>query len=203
MRISATYSHINGLEYLLVHNPEVWSELQAIVAAIDAQTCVGQVPPDRSSQESICFDAGELYRQFSELLKTYGWNKREIDYWNTRDVRLARQTVELQASEQKRVISLAGGTPIPAHLQSDFVKGRVATEVQFRKYSLVAYDLFVKHLAFYVGDQIDVGVEILPMKTLQSEMSSGVPYYEGELYNVVRQGRGVPSVPLIIVGIEP
>ena len=61
---------------------------------------------------------------------------------------------------------------------------------------------FVKHLAFYVGDKIDVGIEILPMKLLQSHMSSGVAYYEGELYNVIRQGRGVPAVPLIIIGIE-
>lgn len=70
------------------------------------------------------------------------------------------------------------------------------------KYAFVAYDLFVKHLAFYVGGQIDVGIEILPMKTLQSQMSSGVAYYEGELYNVVRQGRGVPTVPLVVIGIE-
>jgi len=85
--------------------------------------------------------------------------------------------------------------------QTDFVKDRVAVEVQFGKYSFVAYDLFVKHLAFYVGDRIDVGVEILPMKSLQAQMSSGVGYYEGELYNIVRQGRGVPAVPLIIIGI--
>jgi hypothetical protein len=83
------------------------------------------------------------------------------------------------------------------------VQDRVAVEVQFGKYAFVAYDLFVKHLAFYVGDRIDVGVEILPMKSLQMEMSSGVPYYEGELYNVIRQGRGVPAVPLLIVGVEP
>jgi len=37
---------------------------------------------------------------------------------------------------------------------------------------------------------------------LQSQMSSGVAYYEGELYNVIRQGRGVPAVPLVIIGIE-
>lgn len=61
----------------------------------------------------------------------------------------------------------------------------------------------IKHLAFYVRDEIDVGVEILPMKSLQGEMSSGVAYYEGEFYNVVRQGRGVPSVPLVIIGITP
>lgn len=78
----------------------------------------------------------------------------------------------------------------------------MAIEVQFGKYSFVAYDLFVKHLAFYVGDKIDVGVEILPMKSLQEQMSSGIAYYEGELYNVIRQGRGVPGVPLVILGIE-
>jgi restriction endonuclease BglII len=77
----------------------------------------------------------------------------------------------------------------------------VALEVQFGKYSFVAYDLFVKHLAFYVGDKIDVGIELLPMKSLQSEMSSGPGYYEGELYNVIRNGRGVPAVPLVIVGV--
>ena len=55
-----------------------------------------------------------------------------------------------------------------------------------KKYSFVAYDLFVKHLAFYVGDHIDVGMEILTMKSLQKCMSSGVSYHEGEFYNVVR-----------------
>jgi hypothetical protein len=86
---------------------------------------------------------------------------------------------------------------------NDFIKDRVAVAVQFGKYSFVAYDLFVNHLAFYIGDKIDVGIEILPMKLLQMQMGSGVPNYEGELYNVVRQGRSIPVVPLVIVGIEP
>jgi hypothetical protein len=104
--------------------------------------------------------------------------------------------------EQKKEIEAAGEKPIFSYNQTDFVKDRVAIEVQFGKYAFVAYDLFVKHLAFYVGDRIDAGVEILPMKSLQSRMSSGVAYYEGEFYNIVRQGRGVPAVPLILIGIE-
>ena len=103
----------------------------------------------------------------------------------------------------KAAIANMGKKPILSYNQTDFVKDRVAIEVQFGKYAFVAYDLFVKHLAFYVRDQIDVGIEILPMKSLQSEMSSGPGYYEGELYNVIRNGRGVPSVPLVIVGIAP
>jgi len=83
------------------------------------------------------------------------------------------------------------------------VKDRVAIEVQFGKYTFVAHDLFVKHLGFYVSNIIDLGIEILPMKALESEMSSGVPYYERDLLNVIRQGRGVPAVPLILTGIEP
>ena len=104
--------------------------------------------------------------------------------------------------EQKREIESAGEKAILSYNQTDFVKNWVAVEVQFGKYAFVAYDLFVKHLAFYVGDQIDVGVEILPMKSMQSEMSSGVAYYEGEFYNIVRQGRGIPAVPLVMIGIE-
>ena len=51
--------------------------------------------------------------------------------------------------------------------------------------------------------RIDVGVEILAMKEMTTQMSSGVAYYEGELYNVLRQGRGVPAVPLVLIGVAP
>ena len=105
--------------------------------------------------------------------------------------------------EQKRAIEEAGHTPIMSYNQSDFVKERVAVEVQFGKYAFVAHDLFVKHLSFYVSDIIDVGIEILPMKSLEKEMSSGVPYYERDLLNVLRQGRGVPAVPLVLIGVTP
>ena len=51
------------------------------------------------------------------------------------------------------------------------------------------FDLFVKHMLFYSGGKINLGIEILPIKKMQTQMSSGVAYYEGEVYNVMRQGR--------------
>lgn len=108
----------------------------------------------------------------------------------------------LPAKEQKRAIVETGAVAIKSYNQTDFVKQRVAVEVQFGKYSFIAYDLFVKHMAFYVGNEIDVGVEILPMKSLQAKMSSGPGYYEGALYDLIRQGRGVPAVPLVLVGVD-
>ena len=41
------------------------------------------------------------------------------------------------------------------------------------------------------------------MKELEKKMYSGVPYYERDLLNVIRQGRGVPAVPLVLIGVMP
>ena len=101
------------------------------------------------------------------------------------------------------MIEASGRKPIGSYNQTDFVKDRVAVEVQFGKYAFVAHDLFVKHMSFFVSDVIDVGIEILPMKALEAQMSSGVPYYERDLLNPIRQGRAVPAVPLVLIGVEP
>ena len=114
-----------------------------------------------------------MNKAFTGLLAKQGWSESRVSYWVTKSERLIRQTLSKTAGEQKAEIEAAGETPIFSYNQTDFVKDRVAIEVQFGKYSFVAYDLFVKHLAFYVRDQIDVGIEILAMKSLQSNMSSG------------------------------
>jgi hypothetical protein len=133
----------------------------------------------------------------------HDWKKQITRYWVTEDAQLIEKTLKLATAEQKAKIEEAGKRAILSYNQTDFVKDRVAVEVQFGKYSFVAYDLFVKHMAFYIGNFIDVGIEVLPMKELQEHMASGVGYYEGELYNLVREGRGVPAVPLVLVGVAP
>lgn len=203
MKIAETYSHLNGLEFLLVHKPTLWQEVQSVIANVDASKCRTKVSKEKTMKGKLLFSPIDMNAAFKRLLRKRFWEESRVSYWVTRSEKLIRKTLTMSAEEQKREIETAGETPIFSYNQTDFVKDRVALEVQFGKYAFVAYDLFVKHLAFYVGDRIDVGVEILPMKSLQGQMSSGVAYYEGEFYNVVRQGRGVPAVPLVLVGIEP
>jgi hypothetical protein len=203
MKIVETYSHLNGLEFLLVHRPALWKELQVVIKAVDADACKTKISKEKTMQGKVLFSPVAMNASFKQLLSGKQWGESRVSYWVTKDAQLIRKTLALPPAEQKREIENQGATPIYSYNQTDFVKGRVAVEVQFGKYSFVAYDLFVKHLAFYVGDQIDVGIEILPMKSMQSQMSSGVAYYEGELYNIVRQGRGVPAVPLVILGVAP
>lgn len=203
MKIIETYSHLNGLEFLLVHKLKLWQELQEVITLVDAEACRNKISKEKGMTGKLLYSPIDMNAKFKELLSGAGWNESRISYWVTKSEKLIRKTLALGAVEQKKEIEEAGEIPIFSYNQTDFIKERVAIEVQFGKYSFVAYDLFVKHLAFYVGDKIDVGIEILPMKSLQARMSSGVAYYEGELYNVIRQGRGVPAVPLIILGIAP
>ena len=39
MRMVAHYSHLNGLEYLLVHKSGLWKEIEEVISSVDAEQC--------------------------------------------------------------------------------------------------------------------------------------------------------------------
>lgn len=203
MKIAAQYSHLNGLEFLMVHQPQLWKQIQNVIKGADASVCQTKISKEMRMKGRRLYSPRALNKAIRGGFARHRWDERRISYWVTSDAKLVRKTMFMPPAEQKAEILAAGEKPLSSYNQTDFVKDRVAVEVQFGKYAFVAYDLFVKHLAFYVGDVIDVGIEILPMKELQQQMSSGVGYYEGELYNLIREGRGVPSVPLVLIGVIP
>lgn len=185
------------------HHPSLWNEVNEVVQSIDAEAHKTKVSKEKGMVGKMLYSPKEMNASMKVALEQRHWKEERTTYWVTKDAKLIRRTMHMSADEQREEIERAGEKAFLSYNQTDFVKERVAVEVQFGKYSFVAYDLFVKHLAFYVGDKIDLGIEILPMKELQSQMSSGPAYYEGELYNLIREGRGVPAVPLILVGIAP
>ena len=203
MQIGAKYSHLNGEEYLLVHKPTLWQEVQDVISGVDAAACKTKISEEKTMTGRILYSPTDMNAAFKTGLESIDWTERRNTFWVTDDEKLLRGIYGLSSEEQKLAIQKAGQEPIMSYNQTDFVKDRVAVEVQFGKYAFVAHDLFVKHLSFYVSDIIDVGIEILPMKELEKEMSSGVPYYERDLLNVLRQGRGVPAVPLVLIGVLP
>lgn len=214
MRIAERYSHLNGYEFIKVHKPKLWREIERVIADVDAASFRTKVSKEKTMVGAQLYSPKALNQALREQFRKHGWNERTAAYYVTRDAKLIRKTLNLQPDEQKKVILEAGEEATRSYNQTDFVKERVAVEVQFGKYFAVAYDLFVKHLAFYVGDVIDVGVEIVPVKAFSAAskdvdgnraraMSTGVPWYEKELYNLIREGRGVPGVPLVLVGVAP
>lgn len=197
------YSHLNGFEWIQYHQQAMWEEMEKIITSIDAESFRTKVSKEKTMKGKKLFSPIDLNKRIKDDFEELGWFESRTSYWVTDEYNLISRTMHLKPEDQKKIIEEEGKTAIYSYNQTDFVKNRVAVEVQFGKYSFIAYDLFVKHLAFYVGDTIDVGIEILPMKSMQAEMSSGPGYYEGALYDLARQGRGVPAVPLVLVGIEP
>ena len=104
---------------------------------------------------------------------------------------------------QHRIIKLQGAEPISSLLEVNHYKDSVAVQVQFDNSSKVVHDTYLTYMNFYGAGLIEVGIQILAMKDLVEKMSSGVPYYERDLLNIIRQGRGVPAVPLVLMGIAP
>ena len=159
MKIGALHSHLNGHEWLLVHQPQVWEEIESTIAAIDAGALKTKISKEEKMVGRKLFSPKALNLAFSEHLGGLGWSESRTSYYVTDDPTLTRKILDLPAEQQKQRIEAAGCTPHFSYNQTDFVKHRVAIEVQFGKYSFIAYDLFVKHLAFYVANVIDVGIE--------------------------------------------
>ena len=201
MKIYTFYSHLNGYEWLKVRRPGFWEEIEQTITSINAETFRTKVSKEQGMVGKLLYNPTALNKAFKESLEAKSWNESRVQYWVTDDAKLIRDSISYPAEEQHKFLVEHGKKPYRSYNQTDFVKDRVAIEVQLGKYAFIAYDLFVKHLAFYIGYKIDCGVEILPMKSMQSEMSSGPGYYEGALYDLVRQGRGVPAVPLVLIGI--
>ncbi|MCD4811390.1 restriction endonuclease [bacterium] len=203
MKIAQKYSHLNGEEYLIVHHKSLYDEIIEVITSIDAEKLKNKRSKEKSKKGKMLYSPINLNKEFEEKFRAKNWKEGRYRYYITLDRKLMEKCISMPAKEQKEFLIKHGEKePIFSYNQTDFVKDKIAVEVQFGKYSFVAYDLFVKHMLFYSGGVINLGLEILPTKSMQSEMSSGVAYYEGEVYNVLRHGRNNPPVPLLILGIE-
>lgn len=204
MEIAHVYSHLNGLEFMLVRKPDLWREIQSAIQNVDAELAFDKVSREKTMPGKILYSPSKLNKLFQAQFNSFGWHEVRHDYFVNEDLNTARAIVHIQdKDEQRRIIQERGFTPYRTYNQIDFVKDGAAVEVQFGKYFSVQYDLHVKHTFFYERGDIDVGVEIIPTHKMMSLMSSGVAWYENELANIVREGRSNPSVPVVLVGIEP
>lgn len=204
MKIVEIYSHLNGLEYLEARKPHLWEEIANVIQGVDASSCFTKVSKEVRKQGRTVYSPKALNKAFDLGFQscTPPWEQMRARYWVCSDPEINRKIAEMTAGEQKKVIAAAGLVPRQTSNQVDFVKETAAVEVQFGKYSFVAHDLFVKHMTFFSMGRIKVGIEILPMKTLSDEMSSGPTFYEKDLNNLVRQGRSTPAVPLVLIGVD-
>lgn len=114
MRIVEVYSHMNGLEFLLVHHAARWEEIQGVVAAVDAAVCLTKESKERGRIGNILYSPVDMNAAFKGLLTERGWSEERTAYWVTANQKLIRQTMHLPESEQRAEIEAGSVPPTPA-----------------------------------------------------------------------------------------
>lgn len=202
MRIVESYSHLYGQEYLLLHRPALMQEVQSAIERVDRHACVDPLFASCGHAQQR-FSRIDMNAEFTKQFEKLDWHEHSKAFWVTEDMELTRTVARMPVTIQHRAIQLQGAEPISRDLGFDYFKERVGVHLQLDDSSKVSHDIHITQTHFYIAGEIDVGVEILPMKELEMRMTSSVPYYERDVLNIIRQGKGVPSVPLVLIGIAP
>jgi len=189
MRIAEVFSHLGGEEFLIVQHPNIYSEIREIIEAVKTDQLRDSLEETNIEPYESLLNPRLLFGQFKGLFEMRQWQNYPIS--------------EESADNFSNIQFADVEYPISSIDPSAFYKDKIASEIQFGRHSLVRLEIFAKALLYYYNRLIDLAVEILPMKSMQSKMSSDISYFEGQVYNVLRHGRSNPAVPLVIIGIEP
>ena len=192
MHIVEIYSHQNGREYLEIHKPTLWSEIITAINTFD-------VPHPVGGDGAIVHKLAELEAQFATQLILLGWRSAPPVL---QEAQILQPVGYAGSVAEMYPLSAMPDTAV-ADRGDKLFKERIGVALHFQQWPSATYEVFAHHMTAYQFDVIDVGIEILPMKSMSAEMSSGICYYEGELYNVLRHGRGTPAVPLVLIGVAP
>ena len=66
----------------------------------------------------------------------------------------------------------------------------------------MAYDIFAKMPIFAIKGIIDSGIEIVPMRNLSKNMSTGVSHFEMIKGDLEMRGESNLDVPLLLLGVD-
>jgi hypothetical protein len=123
MRLVEHYSHLNGLEHILVHKPGMWQEIREVVETVDANACRTKKSREARKHGRTLYSPIPINSCFKHELRSRGWAERRTDYFVTQDAELIRRTVNLAPAEQQAEIRAAGLNPIATYNQNRFRQG--------------------------------------------------------------------------------
>lgn len=187
MRIGGIYSFNNGREIIEANYAAEFREIRAIIEAVSGPPHKAMGVTEKIMSGKMLCKPGSLNRAFSREFKARNWGKYKV---------LCDYPKEFYTSDYNPSTSLHG-----AYREIDFVRNRVGVEVQFGKYAFMVYNVCAKMTIFHNEGVIDVGVDIVPLKELANEMSTGVSYFEQFVWDLEHRGVADIDIPVLILGI--
>ncbi|HEW63630.1 BglII/BstYI family type II restriction endonuclease [Fervidicoccus fontis] len=173
MKIIEEYSHKNGKQFILNHFPNELTEVYSVIQSINLEDHKIKISKEKTMNGKLLYDPISLNKSYKISFNKLGWEKyrHKLDFDNHN------------------------------YREMDFVKNKLGVEVQFGKYAFMAYNVCAKMTIFHNLGIIEAGIEIVPMKIMSDQMSTGVSYFEQIKWDLEHRGIADIDIPVIIMGI--
>ncbi len=174
MKVVNEFSQKDGKDFISRNFPTELQEVYEIIEIINLQQFKTKISKEKTMPGQMLYSPPALNKEYKEKFNSLGWHEYRIK------------------------LPFAHG----AFREMDFVKNRLGVEVQFGKYAFMAYNVSAKMTIFHNHNVIDAGIEIVPMKHMADQMSSGVSYFEQIKWDLENRGTADIDIPVIVMGID-
>jgi hypothetical protein len=188
MRLVAQYSHKNGLTEISQRHANLLAEAHSVIKAVNALGLETNPSPRSDESSRLPDQSAVLGGAFQRELFAKGWTKLTLSCGSSAAFHFGSQVAVPNPASEFRVL--------------DFVKSRLGVEVQFGKPPLPVCSVCASMTIFHNLGHIECGVEIVPVKALALEMSSGVSYFEQFVWDLRQRGVADIDIPVLILGID-
>jgi restriction endonuclease BglII len=188
LRLAAVYSFNNGEEEITRRYPNLLVEVNSVIKAVDASLYKDKESLESTRGNRMLYSPVRLNKAFRTEFARLGWSSIKVrcDYPTT-----------YYLDDYKIRARLRG-----AFREMDFLKERLGIEVQLGKYAFMVYNVCAKMTIFKNLGHIHCGIEIVPVKSLALEMSTGVSYFEQFVWDLETRGVSDIDIPVLILGID-
>ena len=174
MKVVSEFSQKDGKAFISREFPNELSEIYEVIEGVNLKDFKTKISREKTMPGELLYSPSELNREYKWRFNNLGWHEYRIK------------------------LPFGNG----AFREMDFVKNRLGVEVQFGKYAFMAYNVSAKMTIFHNHNVIDAGVEIVPMKNMADQMSSGVSYFEQIKWDLENRGVADIDIPVIVMGID-
>ncbi len=174
MKVVAEFSQKKGKEVIRSKYKKELAEIYAVIKSVKLSKYRTKKSKEKTMKGRMLYSPIELNKAYDKAFEKLGW----------------KQGIRIK-------LPFGHG----AFREMDFVKNKLGVEVQFGKYAFMAYNVSAKMTIFHNHKIIDVGVEIVPMKEMADEMSTGVSYFEQIKWDLENRGVADIDIPVLILGI--
>lgn len=189
MKVGGIYSFNGGQEQMAIHYPAELAQVYAVIQSIDANLFKTKTSFEKTMPGRVLYHPKSLNLAYRLAFMEQGWQTHRV---------YCEYPAHYYTPDYTPKASVRG-----AFREMDFIKDRVGVEVQFGKYAFMVYNVCAKMTIFHNRGLIDVGVEIVPLKELALEMSSGVSYFEQFVWDLEQRGVSNIDIPVLILGVTP